>query len=154
MALDRDDPEESYRPFADMKGRYPYVAFNSTLLSRDIIKGMILSSQFPIERIREQLRLHPYFSEPEDIPSWRLLWQTHDLREDQIPEVVRRFNEDFDNRRYIEGPEILHIAGLCLWISDAGQPEWPWDTVVARVKKYIDDVYEDRPGDVRNALPA
>jgi hypothetical protein len=154
MALARNKPDERYRSFAAMVKTYPSVAFQSTLLTRSTIKGMILSSEFSAEGIRAQLSVHPYFAKAEETPSWRLLWHSHILPEQDIPEVMRRFDEDFENRRYTEDGEVMHIAGLCLWISDIGQPGWPADTVIARLEKYIDDVYAERPGSSNDVLPA
>jgi hypothetical protein len=154
MALARNETEERYRPFAAMVKTYPSVAFQSTLLTRSTIKGMILSSEFPADGIQAQLNVHPYFAKAEEMPAWRLLWHSHILPEQDIPDVMRRFDEDFEKRRYTEDGEVMHIAGLCLWISDIGQPGWPADTVIARIEKYIDDVYAERPGSANDALPA
>jgi hypothetical protein len=132
---------------------YPSVEFRSTLLTKSTIKGMILSSEFPAGRIQAELSVHPYFAKAEETPAWRLLWHSDILPEQDIPDVMRRFDEDFENRRYIEDGEVMHIAGLCLWISDVGQPCWPADTVIARIEKYIDDVYAERPGSANDVLP-
>jgi hypothetical protein len=154
MAFTRKDPDEKFRPFREMTRRYHSVRFESTLLSRATIKGIILRSEFPTGEIQAQLTAHPYFTEPKDLPSWKSLWYAHEQSADAIPDIMSRFDADFESRRYTEDAEILHIAGLCLWISDLGQPGWVTATVVTRIKNYVDDVYNDRPGSSKAVLPA
>jgi hypothetical protein len=154
MAFTRKEPNEQFRPFKEMTERYPSVQFGSTLLSRSAIKGIILRSEFPAPEIQAQLGTHPYFTKPEDLPSWRSLWHAHVLPADAIPEIMRQFDADFESRRYTEEPEILHIAGLCLWISDAGQPGWAPATVIARIEEYVDDVYTDKASLARDVIPS
>ncbi len=84
---------------------------------------------------------HPYFVQPAQMPSWRALWLGFNLLPEDLPEVLRRFNEDFACRRFVNEAEILHVAGLCLWLSGIGEPGWPADTVVSRIESYIDHVY-------------
>ena len=146
----RKEPDEQYRRFKEMTGRYPSVRFGSTLLSRSTIRGIILRSEFPAAEIQAQFGAHPYFTKPEDLPSWKSLWHAHDLPVVAVPEIMRQFDADFERRRYTEEPEIMHIVGLCLWISDLGQPGWATETVVARIESYIDDVYDDKPGSAKD----
>jgi hypothetical protein len=145
---------DQYRPSKEMIERYPSVHFGSTLLSRTTIKGIILRSEFPTAEIHAQLSAHPHFTKPEDLPSWKSLWHTDLLPAEAVPEVMRRFDANFESRRYTEEPEIIHIAGLCLWISDVGQPGWAGATVVARIESYIDDVYNERLGPAQDVLPS
>jgi hypothetical protein len=146
VAIASNAPDEGHRAFKEMTDKYPSVRFESMLLSRDTIERIILQSHFPAVEIQEQLRAHPYFTKPDELPAWLSLWHAVDLPAEAVPLIMHKFDSDFENRRYTDEPQILHIAGLCLWISGLEQPGWEVETVETRIKSYIDDVYDNRLG--------
>ncbi len=64
-------------------------------------------------------------------------------RED-IPSILERFEQDFDNIRFREEAEIIHVIGIGLWLSDIQQGGWPETDVIARLKNYINLAYSGR----------
>jgi hypothetical protein len=154
MALVNKPDDERYLPYVAMTRRYSSVNFESALIARDTIRKIILNSIFPQDEIRAALDAHPYFAEPKSMPSWRALWFGFELRANEIPEILRRFNEDFEKGRFTNEPEIRHVAGLCLWLSEIGEPGWPADATVSRVKRYIDHVFDERPSVAEDVVPS
>jgi hypothetical protein len=110
------------------------------------VREIILDSAFPAQSVQDQLQGNPLFEKPQEIPSWRALWHSFDLDEAELQAVLETFQNDFDARTFRSEGEILHVAGLCLWLSDLGQPGWDTETVVARLESYVDDVFAARVG--------
>ena len=54
---------------------------------------------------------------------------------------MAQFQHDFDDRVFRTAGEVLHVAGLCLWMSDIGQPEWAALDVMTRLKAYVEDAF-------------
>jgi hypothetical protein len=149
----KESGDKQQQPYQVAKRRYTSVDFESALVTHDTIYKMIFSSMFPRDDIRAALNAHPYFAKPEQLPSWRALWFGFELPAEEIPDVVRRFNEDFETEKFVQEPEVLHVIGLSLWLSEIGEPAWPADTVLSRIKGYIDRVYDERPSAATDVVP-
>ena len=76
FALAGKEPDERYRSLKEITERYPTVRFNSTLLSRSTINGIILRSEFlgwrdsdtdPCPSVKK-------LTKAKDLPSWQSLW--------------------------------------------------------------------------------
>jgi hypothetical protein len=122
-------------------GKYPTVRFSGMLLNPATIVDFVLKSKLPIERIKRQLRQHPYFAKLEEIPSWRALWLSMEAPLQEHQHIVERFESDFAARRFRAKAEINHVIGLSLWLSEMGFPGWEEPGVLEKIKAYIADVY-------------
>lgn len=138
---------------AEVLKRYPSLDFNSGALSMDTMADMILVSALPAEAIRAQLNAHPWFTDPRRLPSWRALWFAFQLPDDQIAEAAARFIADFEGRRFTTEGEILHVAGLWIWLSSIGDRTWRPEAVVTRLRAYIDDVLNAPPSSEDDVFP-
>ena len=133
--------------------RYPRVKFDSGLLTTDTLAGMILQGSFPAEEIRLQLDAHPVFTDPARLPSWRALWFAFAMNDADAAAAVERFAEDFKNRRFTEEGEILHAAGLCIWLALSGDRIFSAEHLDETLKAYIDDVFDTRESTVADLFP-
>lgn len=142
-----------------MVRRYPTVDFQNTPLSLETICGVVVEARVSAHDVQRQLRAHPYFAAPNEFPSWQALWHSRGLKQVDLDDVLSRFAQDFERRAFRSEPEILHVAGLCLWLADIGQPGWDAGDVVDRVKAYIDDAHQaseadaDEPKSAKLGMP-
>ncbi len=121
--------------------RYPTVKFERGVLDAETVAGIVLDAAFPLQAVQEQLAGHPLFQHPAEIASWRALWHSASLSSEELDEVLERFRDDSDSRRFRDVREVLHVAGLCLWLSDLGQPGWDTDRVAGELAAYVEGVY-------------
>ena len=143
MALQVDKPEsQSAKTLAAIFKKYKSVDFSSTLIDASDIVDLVVNTRISAPRIRSKIRQHPYFSKPEDLPSWRALWFVRLFPREEHPKIVERFRGDFANRTFCEEGEINHVVGLALWLSKKKLPHWSAKRVVGAVKRYIDDAYK------------
>ncbi len=120
--------------------RYPSVAFRGAPVPPEIIKEVVLDASFPLQEVRALLAERRGAARP-DAPSWRALWGSWSLDQDQVGNVLEAFELDFEARAFTDEHDILHVVGVSLWLSDIGQPGWKADGVVTRIQSYIDDVF-------------
>jgi len=141
MRLRADKPDEASQAAEDVFNRYPTVRFESTMLDTDTIVELVLKSKLLMVRVQQQLKLHPYFAKPAEMPSWRALWLSSELPIEDHDAIVKRFEEDFDCREFRHEAEVYHVIGLSLWLSELGFPSWEAAVLVEKVKQYIADIY-------------
>ena len=122
MRADRKDVDPDIKAAGLMFKRYPSVDFERTVLSVTLLREFIEKSFIRHSEIQKELVAHPYFARPEDVPSWRQLWELRNFDESEITNVISSFEQDFVQRKFVDPNEITHMAGLCLWLSDVGQP--------------------------------
>jgi hypothetical protein len=139
MRARRKDPDPDTVKADQLFKRYPTVNFDGNLLSPETVREIILDSAFPVQSVQDQLQGHPFFQQPQEIPSWRALWHSFNLEAAELDLVLATFQRDFDERRFHDEGEILHIVGLCLWMSDIGQPGWNSEDIVKRLEDFVDD---------------
>ncbi len=141
MRARRKDPEPDTVEADQLFKRYPTVNFDGSLLAPETVREIILDSAFPVQSVQDQLQGHPFFQQPKEIPSWRALWHSFNLGATELDSVLAAFERDFDNRAFQDEGEILHVVGLCLWLSDIGQPGWGAHDIVGRLESYVDDSF-------------
>ena len=146
MSIRNKNPEPDALAADAMFKRYPTVSFEGTLLAPETVREIVLDAAFPMQPVQQQLQGHPYFEQPKDIPSWRALWHSSKLPATELPSVLEKFQQDFDERAFRAAGEVLHVAGLCLWMSDIGQPEWAAPDVMTRLQSYVEDVFASDDG--------
>ena len=155
MRLRNKDSEPDVLAADALFGRYPEVNFDGTLLTPETAREIVLDAAFPTEAVQQQLQGHPFFQQPKDLPSWRALWHSSKLDSAELKSVFEKFQQDFDDRKFQSAGEVLHIAGLCLWMSDIGQPGWAAGDIMARLRSYVDDAFardEDWDGTTLSSL--
>lgn len=134
--------------------KYPSVSFDSTLLEPEVIVELVLKGRLPISRITRQLNEHPYFNKRNNLPSWRALWLSADIPRDDHPAIISSFETDFEARRFKQEPEIYHVIGLSIVLSEAGCAGWQAEELIGKVQSYIADVYghtEPTPDDMASS---
>ncbi len=143
IALEVAKPEsEQARTLNAVFKKYPSVDFSSTLIEGDDIVDLVTNTRTSPDRIQGRLRQHPYFSKPEDLPSWRALWWIRQYPRDDHHKIVERFRADFASRTFRDEGTINHVIGLALWLAALKLPGWGGERIVGRIKRYIDDVYK------------
>jgi hypothetical protein len=150
-SLNEVDPDTAANQ--TMYKRYPSVDWASTLLSAGTVCTIVDKGRIDAADIQRQFRLHPYFTAPEDVPSWVALWRSYALTESTQKEVLKRFAGDFEARTFRSYGHVLHVIGLCLWLADIGQDGWPADTVMDLLRAYIGDVYVDAVPTIDDVKP-
>jgi hypothetical protein len=141
MSIRNKTPEPDVLAADAMFKRYPMVSFEGTLLAPETVREIVLDAAFPMQAVQRQLQGNPYFEQPKDIPSWRALWHSSKFQAAELSSVLAKFQQDFDDRVFRASGEVLHVAGLCLWMSDIGQPEWGADDIMARLQSYVEDAF-------------
>jgi len=141
LRLQTDGQDAETKSAEEVFRRYPTVRFDSALIDRETIVEIVLKSKLPITRIQRQLKQHPFFAKPEEMPSWRALLFSSEEPIEMHDAMVGRFEADFDRRTFHEEAEIYHVIGLSLWLSEIGFPSWEEALVVEKVRRYISDVY-------------
>ena len=146
MSIRNKDPEPEVLAADAMFKRYPTVSFEGALLAPETVRDIVLDAVFPAHAVQRQLQGHPFFEQPKDIPSWRALWRSSKHRGAELASVLSKFQQDFDDRAFRTAGEVLHVAGLCLWMSDLGQPGWQSDNIMSRLQSYVDDTFASDEG--------
>ncbi|HWK47262.1 MAG TPA: P-loop NTPase fold protein [Stellaceae bacterium] len=146
MSIRNKDPEPDVLTADAMFKRYPTVSFEGTLLAPETVREIVLDAAFPAHTVQRQLQGHPFFAQPNDIPSWRALWHSSELQAAELASALAKFQQDFDNRAFRAAGEVLHVAGLCLWMSDVSQPEWGAGDIMARLHSYVEDAFASDEG--------
>lgn len=137
----------------DMSKRYPSVDWSSTVLSPATIQAIVEQGKIVESDIQRQLSQNPHFVQPKDIPSWIVLWKSYELSEQEQEDALTRFESDFEARKFRLYEEILHVIGLCLWLSEIGQSNWSQCTIVRRLEEYIEDVYSGNDANIDDVKP-
>jgi hypothetical protein len=140
LQSDKADPETTAN--TAMYNRYPTVEWSSTLLNTETIRIIIEKGRIDSAEIQRQFSQHPYFMPAQELPSWTAVWRSYEFSEEAQKEALGRFTYDFESRTFRSFGMLLHVIGLSLWLAKIGQPGWPNNTIIDRLKAYADEIYD------------
>jgi hypothetical protein len=112
LAASRD--KKKANPFEETANRYVGVDLSDRLFSDDLLIEMFEQGMFKSESIRASLERNALFTDPADIPSWRVVWDKEICDDDQVITAIADMEAKFAARTYLEQGEILHVFGLRL----------------------------------------
>lgn len=122
--------------------RYPEVPFDQTLLSHEILSDVLGNSIIDKTTIYESLDRHQYFSTPETEPTWRILWDATRRDQEFVAKTIIKFEDQFTNREFTLTGEILHVAGIRLWLAEIEAINISRNEVIQEMKIYVDELYQ------------
>ena len=121
-----------------IQAKYPEVEWRDPIIPSETLGDYLVTGVLDVETANQAILMHPLIAEPKAVPAWRRLidWQMRGQKvyfEDRA-DVLKQLQD----HQVVEPGEILHIAGIAMWLEQNGAP------LVADVSKdltaYIDAV--------------
>jgi hypothetical protein len=139
-ALATQNKETVPDPFEEVAQKYAGVDLGDTVFSNDLIVEMFEGGTFSTTNIRTDLERSRLFTNPADIPSWRIVWDKEVWADDEAERAIKDMEAKFAARAYVAQGEILHVFGLRLRLADEELLSLKRAELIAEGKAYVDDL--------------
>lgn len=115
----------------------------SHVLSDDLLRLMLVEGVYDREQVQQCLSESGYFGSPLEERSWWRVWHRYERDDADVLSDIVDLEHDFEQRNYINGPEILHLFSLRLSLAQEGLLAISWqDEIVDQCKNYVDDLLD------------
>ncbi|WP_128929074.1 P-loop NTPase fold protein [Bradyrhizobium guangxiense] len=143
--LEKDKPK---RPIAIAGERYPMVDIDDNILSNELLVDYLVRGVVDADAIRMELKKSRFFISVADEPAWQTVWHWFERSDAEFDAALQKMEEQFKQRAFTRGGEILHVLGLRLFLADQSILQVSRADVVAQGKQYIDDIYQAKKLDI------
>lgn len=126
--------------FKKIASKYAGADLGEGIFGDDLLIQMFERGAFETERIHATLKYCRLFARPEEIPSWRLVWDKEIVQDDQVKAAVDDLEAKFAAYKYILPGEILHVFGLRLKLAAEGLVPGDRAAMVTQGKAYVDEL--------------
>ncbi len=144
MGGHRDEAPQEPSRLVLANRKFSMVDLSSELLPDDALVGMFSHGRYDAEPIIKSLDSSVYFQDPNTSTSWWRVWHRLDFEDDIVKSSISEMESDFEERKFCEIGDILHVFGLRLRLSQEDILKKDFKEVVEECKRYIDDLYEAR----------
>jgi hypothetical protein len=129
-------------PLAIANQRYPEIELYDTVLSDRVLEDVLIKGIVDGDEIYSSLAQSSYFTRPEDVPDWRIVWHYFERSDEEVDRAYTSMEQRFLNREFFVTGELLHVLGLRLWLADNDVSGRSTAEIILESKKYIDDLYQ------------
>jgi hypothetical protein len=136
--------EQATSRIQTLEDRYPALSFDQTIYDGRVLADGLKRGWFDPSATEDGFSNSSLFVQPSEMPAWRTVWSVFNVSDEEFNSAVQVMEKQFAAREFHEPGEILHVAGLRLFLSEAEVFELTKDKVVAQCKAYIDD--QERTG--------
>lgn len=131
-----EDKEET--PLSKYNGVHNMVYYGS-FFSCETLSNILENGFVSKEDIRKEINKLSYFNGKEE-RSWRKICFWRDMRSEEVEKFYRIFEEEFEQRKFIDFGEILHVFGLKIFLADKGIISKEMKDIVWECMNYADDI--------------
>ena len=129
-------------PLLVSEHKYQPVNFQSDIVSDAVLLDMLVYGRYVKKDIVKMLDESRHFSDPDDLPPWKIVINFDTLDSATVDSGIRRMKEQFDNREILDPGEMLHVFSLMMLMADSGTFEQNVEQIADTCIKYIDDLLE------------
>ena len=115
--FEKDKPKT---PMALAADRYPMVDVDDNILSNALLVDYLVRGIVDADAVRKDLNASRFFIKVADEKSWRTVWLWSERSDAEFAAALAKMEEQFKNRVFTKGGEILHVLGLRLFLADQG----------------------------------
>ena len=119
--------------------KYPNVDLNSELLADDVLVNVLIKGVYDSGEIGASLDRSIYFTPPSELPVWRVVMSFDELDDGIVQAAQTSMESEFQNRKFSEPGEILHVFALKLMMAENGVTPDALEQVRDQCKLYISD---------------
>ncbi|WP_197275697.1 P-loop NTPase fold protein [Blastomonas sp. AAP25] len=124
----------------EIDDRYPQINFSDTLLTAQMLGSTLLEGQINGPGLVAVLDASADYAAPGDSPLWKQASALFFADDETSERVTHELEEAFASHQFTLRGEILHVAGIRLWLAKIGMIPKEIDEVVDECKAYIDHV--------------
>ena len=123
-----------------LEDKYDAISFDQANFDGRIIADGLQKGWFEPEVTRRGFTESAFFAKRSDQAAWKTVWSMIDVDDREFNLALKKMVEQFRGRSFLKPGEILHVAGLKLFLASEGITMESRSEVVADVKAYIDDL--------------
>ena len=127
----RADGDGSGTPLSVAQDRYKRVPLHDSILSDEVLVGVLFDGRIDAPLINQTLSVHETFVAPDDEPNWRKVWHGFLRDADEFEAAFAAMEQEFLERRFENPGELLHVLGMRLWGVELGELDKTEQEVVA-----------------------
>jgi hypothetical protein len=141
MMMERHEPAKP-TAFVIAHKRYGEIDLGDTLLSDEVVIGILVKGIIDEHAIRTALNRSTYFATSADEPAWITVWKLFERTDEEFNAAYLRMEQQFAERKFIAVAEILQVFGLRLWLTSVGVLRKGRSDVALECKQYVNDLYD------------
>ncbi len=123
----------------DVRSKYSGLNLYTSLVTAPVWTAIFSTGSIPRSDLNESLLNSKYFQN-ENRPNWVKLWYGMDLSDDDFAEVLAQVETEWNDRRYRNLGEVIHVAGLFFRYAKNGIYQKNVEDVIRSAKEYVDDL--------------
>lgn len=131
--------KEKDSPASVVRRKYIDVDFNDKTIRPEIWADIIERGRIDTAHLSQSLDASRYF-QTYDPPEWRVLWEMRRLDDEEFEAALARTLEKFDSLEYKVEGELLHVAGMLLWLSKEAIIERSPEEIIKHTRHTIESL--------------
>ncbi|MBD1914665.1 MULTISPECIES: P-loop NTPase fold protein [Cyanophyceae] len=143
----KNEKTADVRPIDSCIDKYSFLRYKYSILGVDNWIHFLKNGYLEKESILSVIGKSEHFAE-ENTEKWIQLYHYRDIEDDRFIDLLNSVNKDWTNRAYKIPPEIIHVSGIFIRLSELGLFWKRFDWIIADSKSYID--YLDEQGILKN----
>jgi hypothetical protein len=134
-----DTPAEQSR-IELLEERYRSLSFDQGNYDGRVIAVGLHQGWFDSEATNRGFANSIFFAKRSDQPSWKTVWSMAEIDDVEFDAALKTMEQQFSSRAFTRPGEILHVAGLRLFLAGEEVLSIGRRDVVDQVKQYVDDL--------------
>ncbi|MFC0337603.1 KAP family P-loop domain-containing protein [Kushneria avicenniae] len=133
--------EEDKKLAALINEKYKNFNFSKEVLPAKFMLELVSKASLSDQDVLDQLELSPYYNQIKFEKSWRSVWRWSQKNAEEVEVDIARFESDWTKQNFIEFGDIMHAAGIKIWLARIGVINMSVEESVRESKVYIDNIY-------------
>jgi hypothetical protein len=113
------DKEGKFANTLQFAARYPQINWTDTVVPMPALSKLLTTGTIDTDNLA-LVEQHPLVAGMKTLPAWQRLWRWQILGEQEYREARAEIVEELRKFEFVVPAQILHVAGICLSLANAG----------------------------------